>query len=55
MESVVGSASGTVQDRRNPSVGVAGVVVQLEDPLGLLDGHFVPNSNAMRHLFAPDF
>jgi hypothetical protein len=55
MEGVVSSASGTVQDRRNPSVGVPGVVVQLENPLRLLDGHFVPNSNDMRHLFSPHF
>ena len=55
MEGVVSSASGTVQDRRNPSVGVPGVVVQLENPLRLLDGHLVPNSNDMRHLFSPHF
>jgi hypothetical protein len=29
--------------------------VQLENPLRLLDGHFVPDSNDMRHLFSPHF
>ena len=55
MEGVVSSAPGTVQNRRDPSVGVPGVVVQLENPLRLLDGHLVPNSNDMRYLFRHTF